>query len=131
VSTHPAVSELIDTNSKPVASTCASRFGEIGLAEAGLAEEQHGQELDGLVSGHGKRQMLAQIVDDAVEVRRGVVEVVDGGDGRRLDDVARPAELAHPVIPARQAFVALGGAVPLVPGRRRRPSRSAAGPRSG
>ena len=103
---------------------------EIRLAEARLAEQQHRRELDRLVAGDGERQEFAQIVETCVEIGRRVVQVVDGCGGRRLDDVARAAELAHPVVPALEPFVALGGAVLAAPGPRRRPSRSAAGPRA-
>jgi hypothetical protein len=86
-------------------------LGEIGLAQAGLAEQQHRRELHGFVAGDRERQELAQVVDHGPEVRRGVVELVDGGGRGRLDDVARAAQLAHAVVPALEALVALSGAV--------------------
>ena len=36
------------------------------LPEAGLAEQQHGHELDRLVAGNRQRQVFAQVVDDGV-----------------------------------------------------------------
>ena len=83
VSTQPAVSELIDTNSKPVAERMREPLREVRLAEARLAEQQHRRELDRLVAGDGERQELAQVVDDAPKLgdasyRSSTAAAVDG-----------------------------------------------------
>jgi hypothetical protein len=83
-------------------------FREIGLAQPRFAQKQHRRELHRFVGGDGQRQTLAQIVDDVDEIGRFFAEIVDCRRCRRLDDVARPAQLPHPVVPTLEALVVQG-----------------------
>ena len=63
------------------------------------------------VAGDGEGQEFAQVVDDTREVGRSLVKIVDCRRCRRLDDVARAAELEHAVVPTLETFVAARHAV--------------------